>query len=84
MMRNTFTAKMISEAVVASAAAAAAAVLVSVELPDWVVAQRKKRADEIFYGIILVRIMHSPPDAISVKMTRISAIKFDQKDLVKH
>lgn len=61
-----------------------AAVSALAESLVWVAAQAKKMVDETFYGIISVHIMHSQPVVISAKMTRISEIKFDQKDLVKH
>lgn len=60
-----------------------AAALALAESLVWVAAPAKKMADEIFYGIISVHIMHSQPVVISAKVTRISEIKFDQKDLVK-
>lgn len=82
-MLNIYIVKMINEAV-AEVVAAAAVVLALVELLAWAVVQWKKKVDETFYGIILVHIMHSQPDAIHVKMTRILAIKYDQKDLAKH
>lgn len=71
-MLSIFSVKMIS-----------VAVSVLVALLVWVAAQWKKKVDATFCGIISVHIMHSPPDAINGKMTRILAIKFDQKDLVK-
>lgn len=60
------------------------AVSASVESLVWAAARVKKKVDEIFYGTILVRIMHSQLVVISVKMTQILGIKFDRKDLVKH
>lgn len=77
-MLSTFIVKMISVSV--------AAVLVSVVLPVWAVVRSKKMEDDaIFCGTISVHIMRSPPDVIRrVKVTPISAIRFDQKDLVKH